>query len=295
MINNASKFVAAGIAIIPIRYKDKRPEFSLLPLDQDNKPTWEPFKTILPNTEQLSQWFAKPINYGVVCGWSGLTVLDFDQIGEYNKWLLWASQTGGVSQYVANHAYRVSTARGVHVYIRLPYKERNKKLPGIDIKGNGYVLGPGSIHPTGVIYTAMRDVFNMPLIQALSDILPVELLLQDTEHDVTSNAAQTQNQVWQSRAASGTPGKSLVKKVTDSYRIEDFFPMAKQTGKSWYVTQCPLHDDHNPSFWINTEQQICGCFAGCNGDKPMDVVNLYARLHGLSNHDAIFAMANKLS
>lgn len=285
ILDQASQFVNSGIAVIPIRYKDKRPEFSLLPKTLDGKASWEPFKTTLPDTEQIRQWFVVPRNYGVVCGWNNLVVLDFDQIQEYNKWLLWTAKSGGLTCYVGEYAFRVATARGVHVYIRLPHKEKNRKLPGIDIKGDGYVLGPGSVHPSGAVYTPMRDVLNIPLVSALSDVLPVDLLIH-TEQSAPAAA-------WTPRAAPPAPGVTLIEKIRKSFQIEDFFPGLKGTGKDWFITLCPLHDDHNPSFWVNAQKQVCGCFAGCN-DKPMDVVNLYARLHGLSNREAIFALAGKM-
>lgn len=294
ILDNATSFIQSGIAVIPVHNRDKRPEFSLLPRDDEDKPTWEPYKTTLPNTEQIRNWFTRRINYGVVCGWQNLVVLDFDQIAEYNKWLLWATRRGGITRFVANNAFRVSTSRGVHVYVRLPHKEKNRKLPGIDIKGDGYVLGPGSIHPSGAVYTALRDVLSIPVVSALSDVLPATLLLAHTNTEQTVAASTVAATAWQPRTGATKPGTSLVQKILVSFRIEDFFGDLRPTGKNWFVTQCPLHDDHNPSLWINTEKQICGCYAGCN-DKPMDAINLYARMHGLSNGDAVFALASKLS
>ena len=46
-----------------------------------------------------------------------------------------------------------------------------------------------------------------------------------------------------------------------------------------------------PRFWVDTELQLCNCFKpGCMGGKPMDVINLYAKLHGLDNDGAIANM-----
>ena len=61
----------------------------------------------------------------------------------------------------------------------------------------------------------------------------------------------------------------------------------------WLRCPCPLHDDAEPSFWIDTRDQVCGCFAGCTS-KPLDVINLYARLCGLNNREAIFQLARLL-
>lgn len=283
LINQAEQFVKTGIAIIPVGFKDKRPNFHCLP-EIDGKHSWEPYKTRLPEPAELQFWFSQPTNYGVLSGWQNLVVLDFDDMQEYTTWLFWSGKIGGVADYVSRNAYRVSTSRGVHVYIRLPHREKNRKAGKIDIKGDGYVLGPGSIHPSGAEYRAMRDGLNFPLVEALSDVLPVALLAPANTQQTTAATS------WTSRpCAQQAPGASLVKKIKGQMRIEDFFPAVRPSGKSWLLTICPLHDDHNPSFWINLDLQICGCFAGCTS-KPLDVINLYARIHGLSNTEAIRAM-----
>jgi hypothetical protein len=287
ILTASTQFLRAGIGIIPIKLRDKLPAMQLLPIDPvTGNRTWEPFKTELPSYADLQHWFARPHNYGVLAGWQNLVVLDFDDMIEYTTWQVWAMKSGGMAAYVAQAAYRVSSSRGMHVYIRLPHREMNRKLGKIDIKGNGYVLGPGSIHPTGIEYRAMRDNLNFPVVDALSDILPAALLIPSQ-----ASATPAPTNVWQPSPARPAPGSSLVKKVKASYDIEAMFPSARSTGKGWLVDLCPFHDDKHPSFWINTNQQICGCFAGCT-PKPLDVINLYGRMHGLSNRDAIFALSS---
>jgi len=39
---------------------------------------------------------------------------------------------------------------------------------------------------------------------------------------------------------------------------------------------------------------VCGCLAGCNGRRPMDVINLYALLHGVDVQEAISELGEKL-
>lgn len=291
IIENAMKFLQAGIGIIPVGYRDKRPDFRNLPTDASGHPSWEIFKTTLPDVCDLQRWFSSANNnYGVVAGWQGLCVLDFDDMAEYSHWLFWAAQVGKFTKWVAENAFRVSTNRGVHVYIRLPHHEKNRKVGKIDIKGDGYVLGPGSVHPSGKVYISMRSSWNFPMIQALSDVLPAALLVSPNTEPIPVSAAANP---WAARPSGQQVGGSLVKKIRGSYRIEDFFPAAKQTGAHWLMTTCPLHDDHNPSFWIDTERQICGCFSGCT-PLPLDVINLYARMHGLNNSDALAVMAGGL-
>lgn len=283
ILEQASIFVKMGIGVLPIGFRDKRPDFNLIK-------TWEPYKTQLPSDHELKTWFNQGRhNYGIITGWNNLAVIDFDDADEYRAWFWWCFKTGGIASYVSKHAYQVATSRGIHVYIRLPHKERNRKAgTKIDIKADGYVLGPGSIHPSGPEYRAMREIYNFPIVQALSDVLPAGYLTQTNQPGVNPNQV-----VWTIPQAKSVIFGSLVEKIKKSYQIETFFPDAKQSGSRYLLACCPLHDDHNPSMWIDTRDQICGCFAGCTS-KPLDVINLVGRIHGLSNRDTILYLGEKL-
>jgi len=295
------KFLTSGIAVFPVKYRDKLPEFNLLPRDENNHPTWEPFKSMLPDTEQIQRWFTNGFhNYAVVTGWQNLVILDFDNTEQYTRWLLWAARQGGVAGIVAKTAFRVVTSRGVHVYLRSAQPEkRNRKLMKIDVKGQGYVLGPGSVHPTGAIYTPLVDVWNFPVISALSDVLPSELLIQHTEQPpgvILPPVGMPASDPWQ---VVNQPGQAvsggLVDRIRKAFRIEDFFLDRQRTSGDgrWFLTRSPLHDDHKPSMWIDTKNQICGCYAGCTV-KPLDVINLFARLNGLGNTETIRVLGDML-
>jgi hypothetical protein len=288
----AQKFLRSGIAVFPVKFRDKRPDFRLLPRDGNGNPTWEPYRTTLPDSDQLEHWFMSGShNYAVVAGWQNLVVIDFDDTEQYTRWLLWSARQGGRASEAARSSFRVATARGVHVYLRLLQSEkRNRKLLKIDIKAQGYVLGPGSTHPSGAIYTPLIDIWNFPVVGVLSDVFPADLLLHTEQPAGVAMPAMATpvGDPWQAvnrpRVASG----SLVASIHKMFRVEDFFPDRQRTSGDgrWWMTRCPLHDDHNPSMWIDTKNQICGCYVGCT-PKPLDVINLFARLNGLSNADAI--------
>ena len=283
-----------GVATIPIKYRDKRPDGSLL------GGGWEDYKTRLPEDTELQRWFSGNLhNIGLVVGWKNLVVIDFDNLEVYKKWLLWTSRKGGISEYVANHTYQVETARGFHLYVYLPHAEQNRKLPGIDIKSKGgYVLIPPSIHPSGHQYRAVNPDAPIVMVEALSDIIPSDLLTEDTEYlplvGVSSlDLAPTNGgDPWQSALNVPDPSRELVIQVREKHSILSLLPGSQpsSTGRRWYLTQCPFHDDKNPSFWIDTQRGICGCYGGCT-PKPFDVINLYARLRGITNREAIFYLS----
>ena len=286
----ADQILSAGIAIIPVKYQDKRPDEFYLPGG------WEPFKTHLPAQSEVEQWFQTPHNYGVVAGWQGLMMLDFDDATEYSRWRMWATRRGGMADFVARSAFQVQSSRGVHVYVRCEQPGANRKAGKVDIKFRGYVLGPGSIHPSGTEYRALRDALILPVIKMLSDILPAELLEQSTLPAQAKRPAQiVERDPWQAAMESTQAqpvGAGAIDKIKKMFRVEDMFSNLKSTSRDgrWQLTECPFHDDKHPSFWVDTQAQLCGCFSGCTS-KPLDVINLYARLHGMTNGEAIRSLA----
>jgi len=295
LLETALFWKSAGVAVIPIKYMDKRPQARLLP---DGK--WEEFQHRLPTDDELQRWFPSTLhNLGIVTGWQNLVVLDFDDLGTYLKWSLWVTRKGGFTRRAVEMTYMVQTSRGMHVYFRTREPEQNRKLEGIDIKARGgYVLGYPSVHPSGAVYQVQQP--NIPVyIEALSDVLPAGFLLKNTELPAEVNTPvqpiQPGGDPWSVIMNTMDPNQDLIKQIRAMYRIEAFFPNAEDTSSNgrWKMAPCPFHDDRHPSFWIDTQRQICACYGGCT-PKPLDVINLYGRLHGLSNRDAIFYMAHQL-
>jgi hypothetical protein len=103
--------------------------------------------------------------YGIACGASGLVVLDWDAPEGLAELIRRGSRPTLV----------VQTARGGHGYYRTPQGVKVKSrdvAPGLELKGSGsYVVGPGSMHPSGATYTVVRD---LPIADAPDWILEPE-------------------------------------------------------------------------------------------------------------------------
>lgn len=293
----AMKFYTFGISTFPVVYADKRPAVA----------HWTPYQQRLPTVDELWRWFGDadthPYNIGVVGGSRNLVVLDFDTYSGYLVWQRWATLRGGRARQVAQLGYHVQTKRGVHVYVLLPQTERCRSLvwgqnERIDIKAmGGYVLGETSVHPDGPRYTAMHPGMVILSIPALSTILPTALLQQTTHLPPQVTVPLTSpatDDPWQAASQPRLPvsGDSMIARIKQRFNVADFFPQARPSGGHgrWRITHCPFHDDQHPSFWLDTERNLCGCFSGCTA-KPLDVINLYARLFGLSNREAICVLA----
>lgn len=116
---------------------------------------WSRLATISPRLIR-AQLADGPWNIGVACKQSCLLVVDEDRPGAYAAF---AASIG----VTIEPTFAVQTAKGTHYYHRqaegAPLGNGRGRLAGhgIDIRGGGdgnggYVVGPGSVHETGVAY-----------------------------------------------------------------------------------------------------------------------------------------------
>jgi len=277
LFETALDWVSKGFSVIPIKYRDKKPSIH----------TWEPYQTQLPDITILQIWFASRLtNIALITGWNHLVVVDFDQIDVFRFWFsLYPLQT-----------YMVKTSRGIHVYLQVDNPPKNYHSDLLDIKAErGYILIPPSIHPSGAQYVCYQD---RPIlrIQDLAEVLPAEFTPAPevvdagpfhTEQAITSDP-------WESAEQAIILDADIVNKIRQNQSILGLLPNAERSSRDgrWYVSLCPFHNDHSPSLWIDTKHGLCGC-RKCN-IKDMDVINLYARLHNVTNQQAIFDLARSL-
>lgn len=117
---------------------------------------WSRIATLNPQVI-AAQLAGAPWNVGIACKQSGLLVIDEDRPGAYAEF---ASSIGKT----VDPTFTVATAKGSHFYYRqaegAPLGNGRGRLAGrgIDVRGGGdgnggYVVGPGSIHQTGALYS----------------------------------------------------------------------------------------------------------------------------------------------
>jgi len=118
---------------------------------------WERFQNSRPTAQEVDAWSRRESNVAIVTGAiSGCVVLDID------------TDEGAalVREKGVPRTPTVQTSKGRHIYFRHPgFEVRNfaRRLTGCDLRGDGgYVIGPGSIHETGVVYTPEIG-FDVPL------------------------------------------------------------------------------------------------------------------------------------
>ena len=125
-----------GWSVIPLHARDKVAAIR-----------WAAYQHRAADREIVSRWAALGGNAGIVTGTvSGLLVLDLD-----NDAAIAEAEARGVPATVT-----AATAKGRHCYFAHPggtIGNRAGIFPGADVRGDGgYVVAPGSIHPTGALY-----------------------------------------------------------------------------------------------------------------------------------------------
>lgn len=128
-----------GWSIFPLKPGSKEPAIS-----------WKRYQFEYALPDEISNWAATNCNVGIVTGAiSRLVVLDCDTVAAIDE-----AEALGVAGTLT-----VGTSRGRHFYFDHPGGEvRNlaKFRPGMDLRGDGgYVVGSGSVHPDGSLYSAL--------------------------------------------------------------------------------------------------------------------------------------------
>jgi putative DNA primase/helicase len=125
-----------GFSIFPVEYGGKRPLGK-----------WKQFQTERPTPAMVNSWSAHQTNIGIATGAvSGLLVLDLDTPEAVEE-----AEALGLPDTLT-----VRTGKGLHAYFQHPGGELGNRAglkPGWDIRGDGgYVVAPGSLHPSGARY-----------------------------------------------------------------------------------------------------------------------------------------------
>jgi len=266
---------------------------------------WRTYQTERPTRREVIKWFTwYPYwqNIALVCGAisNGLVVLDFDHgIDTYQQWQTMHPELADT--------YAVKTYKGAHAYLfcddDLP---QQVFMAGDDIEVRGWLctMTAPSQHPNGTIYTALN---NNPVqrIAKLANALGGQAesrVKEKGREDETPYSFPFTRQIDRRQPVSDTC--SLVSQI--KYRLPILTllstitrPYLSSSDKRWWIMRCPFHDDENPSFWVDSERDVCGCYVPeCKAKQPgkqsMDVIDVYARLHKINTRRAIYRLAVEL-
>lgn len=130
------QLVELGFSVFPVERAGKKP---LVP--------WKAYQTVRADLSTVRGWSQRDCNIGIATGAiSGAIVLDLDTADAVRE-----AEALGIPATLS-----VKTGKGLHVYFRHPggtIGNRTGLRPGWDIRGDGgYVVAPGSLHPSGAVY-----------------------------------------------------------------------------------------------------------------------------------------------
>jgi hypothetical protein len=155
------KYDSEGLSFFPIPAKSKE---AAIP--------WKCYQEHRPSTEEIFHWKSNgTANLAIVCGAvsGNLVVLDFDSHDKFLGYCSILQDNFGIDLFAYTRI--VTTARGNHVYFRLPATIKSLKFPQLDVKAEGgYVMAPPSIHPSGTEYKCSNPDVPIRQIDNLKDV-----------------------------------------------------------------------------------------------------------------------------
>ncbi|KKN60186.1 hypothetical protein LCGC14_0534770 [marine sediment metagenome] len=256
---------------IPMQLKNKAFKFALLkskekiPFEKE----WQERNNYSYDDPKLLDHLKNKGNYGICCGFSGLTVIDFDNKQVQDELLEKLPKT-----------FTVKTGRGLlHKYYYCDKPKNIKVLNDnnetlIDVQGQGkQIVAPGSIHPNGNEYTIEDD-------SNISNITHEELRALLFPYTYKKEPVK-------SKLKQGIPD-SIVQEIKSKITIRDVLDYyGIDTGKN--PTTCPLGHASKGGKCLSFTNNLWKCF---HCDKGGDIFSLVVEKDGLDFINAKSFLAN---
>lgn len=221
------------------------------------------------NDKELADWLNSGQNYGLVCGFGNLIAVDAD--------------TADIVTIVENKlpkTFTVSTGKndGKHYIFRCSDWKKNTALDSKDGKNighikasNGYIVGAGSVHPTGKTYNVVR---NTTIAEVTADELKKIFEGYFVEHKNWETPSEHKECVYE------------IAKILDTSKYEE-----KAHGE-WQGAH-PVHGSSTgANFTFNTEKNTWYCFRHSTGGTTLQLLAVILEVvkcedlhNGLSDKD----------
>lgn len=272
----ALRWLDAGRLLVPLQPGSKRIVRGYGPV----------VRVVTDRAEAQYWWKARRANIGLVTGY-GVTVLDFDDVV---SWRGFCSQFPGVAD-----SFTVRTRRGAHLYLT---GQVTVAVPGSEVKYNGGIVVTCVSVVAGHTYQPMNS--DAKILQ-----VPADLSLPSESQLVTPQAARGAGCDWPAVTAPGAPapivkpggaraGDDTVSRIKRALPILDYAEtlttLTTRDGR-FYHGLCPVHDEKNPSFYVDTQRGLFGCYS-CG--KRGDVINLYSLVNHVRIAEAISRLAREV-
>ena len=205
---------------------------------------------------EISKWYSEGGNYGAICGYNNLAVIDCD-----DKILV------NIVKEKLPETFTVRTGRGgLHLYyfitdIKKKYVLFDKETHIGEVQWKRtQAVGPGSLHPNGKIYEVFKDtkIRTITLEQLLKVIQP---FIKEIKIDVEYNAKMERQQIGH--------GNEI-----DNLSVMDIWGiMTKRISGDEFQGAHPVHGSETGSnLTINTRKNIWHCFRCEAGGGPLSAI-----------------------
>jgi len=186
------------------------------------------------------------------------------------------------------------TARGYHVFATCP-ELPSFATPEAEIKTSGIIMVAPSIHPSGKRYEIVNDapIAAVSLTQVeshfpfVSDYLAAQRNKPESPKPLMQVPLQRHDDDLISRIKAARSVLEEAAELTD---------LKGHDGH--YYGLCPFHDDLEPSFWVDDEAGLWGCYSprcpsNAGGQKAHDVINLRMFAKHIRAREAIKELADE--
>ncbi|MEO7861454.1 MAG: bifunctional DNA primase/polymerase [Nitrospirales bacterium] len=230
----------------------------VLPLIGKRPLTEHGVKDATQDATQITQWWSQwpEANIGLATGTkSGRLVLDIDikngKQGDESLRIL-EEKHGPLPKTRKS----MTASGGWHFVFRMPdakVKSRNGVREGIDLLADGkyFVAPPSMINGKAYQWTEMCEAAPCPAWVA----------------ELGQSPSVPQD----------TPSENRIPAL-----VRELFPEGRESNGEW-ITRCPYHDDHDPSFEVKLEDGVFHCFA-C--DVGGSFIKLYAKMKHVTEDEA---------
>lgn len=272
-------WLTQGIDVVPLK-----------PHSKHLHPGFGANKQHITDDVAASRWFQQTgANLGVVLGSDrGLVIADWDDAQAYEKW----RETLGAQVRTRTE----KTARGYHLFF-FGKGLRSAVGGGCELLAHGACMVTSSVHPAGVIYRLIDESLIATLdtagVQELFPFLSNKRATANTQENIAHDGLDQQRRSGQTPAKRGVVAQIKAARSTVA-EIVDAGIRLRSGGENALVGLCPFHEDHHPSLWVNPQSGLWGCNKpSCVAAGIHDVINFRAMRKGISNRDAIRALAKE--
>lgn len=236
---------------IPESLRDK--EFRFIKIKPNQKVPlengWQNENNYSWNDPEFERHLKSDGNYGILCGYNYLVVIDADSEKVSEK----------VREKLPDTFTVKSGGGGFHFYYKCKDLEKPIRLSGDnpgelgDVQSRGkQVIGPTSVHPEGDKYEVVRDreIAKVDKDELISALLP---FISENDLKTRLGNKERDNDI-----------EKFKSKIDVSNVIEEYVTR-KRKGSHYWQGICPFHSDNNPSFTVYSDNYYCfGC--GASGD-----------------------------